>query len=493
MDRFDAVSFGSETIAGFVARYPAGTRFVVAFSGGADSLALLHAFTAARPRGCTPNLRAIHVDHHLHPDSTRWARHCMEICHRLSVELTVLGVHIKESEAARSDEGAARALRYRAFERTLASGDVLCTAHSEDDHVETVLLNLLRGAGPRGLAGIPHERRLGEGIVARPVRGVARAALRAYARETGLAVIQDPANEDQRFARVLLRRRVVPVLEARWPGMRGKLAQAAELGRESAELLDALAAIDLDPAGGIDNDSLDTTTVAALDPARRRNAIAGWLRARGIASPRFTPDRADCPRGDRGEGGCDAVREARRHRHSAFSRTAPPGPARTTVFRAGRATMADPGTSRIRPRRPRMRALPRRRAGRHVAGHRDRGSIPWRRRSGDATDANAGTIAQEAFPVAGNSPVGAWTHPARVCRRHSRGHRLRVDQPAPRGRTGNAGLARRVDASTATTSRQRPGRMNRLRPTPDPHASAASGAADPERDHESGGRGRSAG
>ena len=285
MDRFDAVSFGSETIAGFVDRYPAGTRFVVAFSGGADSLALLHAFTAARPRGRTPNLRAIHVDHHLHPDSTRWARHCMEICHRLSVELTVLGVHIKESEAARSDEGAARALRYRAFERTLASGDVLCTAHSEDDHVETVLLNLLRGAGPRGLAGIPHERRLGEGIVARPVRGVARAALRAYARETGLAVIQDPANEDQRFARVLLRRRVVPVLEARWPGMRGKLAQTAELGRESAELLDALAAIDLDPAGGIDNDSLDTTTVAALDPARRRNAIAGWLRARGIASP----------------------------------------------------------------------------------------------------------------------------------------------------------------------------------------------------------------
>ena len=280
MDRFDAASFGSETIAGFVARYLAETRFIVAFSGGADSLALLHAFTAVRARGHAPNLRAIHVDHHLHPDSTRWARHCMEICHRLSVELAVL-----DADTARSDEGAARAVRYRAFERTLASGDVLCTAHSEDDHVETVLLNLLRGAGPRGLAGIPHERHLGEGIVARPVRGVARAALRAYARETGLAVIQDPANEDQRFARVLLRRRVVPVLEARWPGMRGKLAQAAELGRESAELLDALAAIDLDPAGGIGGASLDAATVAALDPARRRNAIAGWLRARGIASP----------------------------------------------------------------------------------------------------------------------------------------------------------------------------------------------------------------
>ena len=285
MDRLDAPSFGSETIAGFAARYPAGTRFVVAFSGGADSLALLHAFAAARARGHAPNLHAIHVDHHLHPDSTRWARHCVEICRRLSVELTVLDAYVKKGDAVRADESTARAVRYRAFERALASGDVLCTAHSEDDHVETVLLNLLRGAGPRGLAGIPHERRLGEGIVARPVRGVARAALRAYARETGLPVIQDPANEDERFARVLLRRSVIPVLEARWPGMRGTIARAAELGRESAELLDALAAIDLDAAGGIGGDTLGAATVAALGPSRRRNAIAGWLRAHGIASP----------------------------------------------------------------------------------------------------------------------------------------------------------------------------------------------------------------
>ena len=285
MDRPDAASFGSETLAGFAARYPAGTRFVVAFSGGADSLALLHAFAAAHSLGHAPNLHAVHVDHHLHPDSTRWARHCAEICRRLSVELTVLDAHVGEGEAVHAGEGAARTARYRAFERTLASGDVLCTAHTEDDHVETVLLNLLRGAGPRGLAGVPHERRLGEGIVARPVRGVARTALRAYARETGLPAIRDPANEDERFARVLLRRGVMPVLEARWPGMRGRIARAAALGRESAELLDALAAIDLDAAGGIGGDTLDATSVAALDPVRRRNAIAGWLRARGIGPP----------------------------------------------------------------------------------------------------------------------------------------------------------------------------------------------------------------
>ena len=285
MGRPDIGPFGHETIAGFVARFPPGTRFVLAFSGGADSLALLHAFTRARK--CSGDLRlcAIHVDHHLHPESTQWAHQCMEVCRRLSVELTVLDANLKANDAGHGDEGTVRIARYEAFEGILSTHDVLCTAHSEDDHVETVLLNLLRGAGPRGLAGIPDERRLGEGIVARPVRGFSRAALHAYARATGLPIISDPANENQRFSRVVLRRKVIPVLETRWPGMRATLARAAELGRESAELLDALAAIDLETAGGIRGSTLDAAAVGTLEPARRRNAIAGWLRARGIASP----------------------------------------------------------------------------------------------------------------------------------------------------------------------------------------------------------------
>ena len=286
MDRLDAGgTFGPETIAEFADTFPPGARFVVAFSGGPDSLALLHAFTRAREREPGLRLCALHVDHHLHPDSTRWARQCVEVCRRLSVELTVLDATLKRNDAEHGNEGVARAARYAAFERIISTQDVLCTAHSEDDHVETVLLNLLRGAGPRGLAGIPDRRRLGEGMVARPVRGVPRATLQAYARATGLPLIRDPANEDRRFSRVILRRQVIPVLETRWPGMRRTLARAAERSRESAELLDTLAAIDLEPAGGIGGVTLDAGAVEALEPARRRNAIAGWLRARGIASP----------------------------------------------------------------------------------------------------------------------------------------------------------------------------------------------------------------
>ena len=285
MDPHRTEPFGPAVIADFVVRFPAKTRFVVAFSGGADSLALLHAFTRVSVHGCVPHLQAVHVDHHLHFDSTRWAHQCREVCDRLSVGLAVVDADVRTGDAARADEGAARTARYEAFERVLRAGDVLCTAHSADDHVETVLLNLFRGAGPRGLAGIPHERRLGEGIVARPIRRVSRAALHEYARGTGLPVIQDPTNDDLRYARVLLRRKVIPVLQARWPGMRATLARAAALGRESAEMLDALAAIDLGPAGGIDAATVDSATLAALEPARQRNAIAAWLRARGIAPP----------------------------------------------------------------------------------------------------------------------------------------------------------------------------------------------------------------
>ena len=108
MDRHDIGPFGPETIAGFVAGFPTETRFVLAFSGGADSLALLHAFAQARE--CNGGLRlcAVHVDHHLHPESTRWAHQCMEVCRRLSVELTVLDADLKANDAGHGDEGTAR-------------------------------------------------------------------------------------------------------------------------------------------------------------------------------------------------------------------------------------------------------------------------------------------------------------------------------------------------------------------------------------------------
>ena len=127
MGRSDTRPFGPEIITGFVAAFPRETRFVIAFSGGADSLALLHAFARLREYDSGLRLCAVHVDHHLHPESTRWARQCMGVCGRLSVHLTVLDANPRASDAGHVDEGTARAARYAAFERILSAAR--CSLH----------------------------------------------------------------------------------------------------------------------------------------------------------------------------------------------------------------------------------------------------------------------------------------------------------------------------------------------------------------------------
>ncbi|MBF2759831.1 MAG: tRNA lysidine(34) synthetase TilS [Ectothiorhodospiraceae bacterium AqS1] len=278
----------------FVASFPPSTRFVVAYSGGADSLALLHALSSSLAR--PSRLHALHVDHRLHPDSGAWARHCEDICQRLGVECTTLVVGDRpdrkggEPSRGKDDEAGARQARYALFEEFIGAQDVLCTAHSEDDQAETLLINLFRGSGIRGLAAIPALRPLGAGRVARPLLSIPRQALRAYAKRTGLAAIDDPANDDPRFVRTHLRHRLMPEISRRWPKIHESLARTASLARESAALNDALARLDLE-AGGVDIERclatriLDTSALVDLDPARKRNAIAFWLRSSGIAPP----------------------------------------------------------------------------------------------------------------------------------------------------------------------------------------------------------------
>src|SRR5687768_16985497 len=124
----------------------------VGYSGGLDSSVLLHAFAqlpGARARG----LRALHVDHGLHPDSPRWAAHCTATCAALDVPLQVLQVEVRDIEAL-GLEAAARQARYAAFASQQAPGTLLALAQHRDDQAETLLLRLLHGAGHEGLAGM---------------------------------------------------------------------------------------------------------------------------------------------------------------------------------------------------------------------------------------------------------------------------------------------------------------------------------------------------
>jgi tRNA(Ile)-lysidine synthase len=179
----------------------------------------------------------------------------------------------------------AREARYRAFGHLLGPGDLLLTAHTQDDQAETLLLALLRGSGVHGLAAMPFAARLGHGRLVRPLLEVSRAALEQYARRLGLAWVDDPSNEALRMDRNFLRHRVVPLLRSRWPGVSATLARSAAHCAEAAHLTDALAADLLDGCAGSHPGTLSIPVLADLDRTRRKAVLRIWLRRRGFLLP----------------------------------------------------------------------------------------------------------------------------------------------------------------------------------------------------------------
>lgn len=252
----------------------------VGFSGGLDSTVLLHLLTRLREIQPLPPLAAIHVDHGLQPRAEQWAEHCQALCRTWRVPLTLARVRV---EAGDSPEAAARDARYGAFARILGPDELLLLAHHRDDQAETLLFRLLRGAGVRGLAAIPEHRAFATGALARPLLAYAREQLLTYAQAQGLDWIDDPSNQDVAFARNAIRHHILPAMQAHWPQARRNLARAASHLRESQGLLEDLAGIDLaqaeSPSGWpwLDSPSLALAPLAALSPARQRNALRIWL------------------------------------------------------------------------------------------------------------------------------------------------------------------------------------------------------------------------
>ncbi|HEX7062536.1 MAG TPA: tRNA lysidine(34) synthetase TilS [Woeseiaceae bacterium] len=258
-----------------LAREPKPARWLVGFSGGIDSTVLLHALTRAGPGQDIP-VTAVHVNHGLQAGAARWEVHCREVASRLGVELVVRRIAVPVGDP-RGTEAAARELRYRAFAEAARPGDYVLTAHHRDDQAETLLLNLLRGSGAAGLAGIGARRALGAGMLLRPLLGVSRAEIEAYAAEHGLAWCDDPSNADASFDRNYLRREILPALERRWPAARAKLAQSAALQGEAAELAGDLARQDLAALGG-DPARLHLGALRRLSEARQRNVLRHAIR-----------------------------------------------------------------------------------------------------------------------------------------------------------------------------------------------------------------------
>ncbi len=257
---------------------PLSSSFVVAYSGGRDSHVLLHALHALRPA----RLRAVHVDHNLQSVSRAWFEHCQRVCATLNVECVVEHIDVRR-EDEESVEAAARRLRYERLAAHLADGDVLLTAHHEDDQAETLLLALLRGAGARGLAAMPPLADFGVGRHARPLLGFARAALEDYAHAHELVYVDDTSNRDERMSRNFLRARVLPLLEQRWPATMRVIARAASNNADTAALLDEIGQTDLTHCRA--DDGLSLAALASLSASRQRNVVRYWMRTNGFDAP----------------------------------------------------------------------------------------------------------------------------------------------------------------------------------------------------------------
>jgi tRNA(Ile)-lysidine synthase len=280
----DHVIFSPRVLADVLERLPVPARYLVAFSGGPDSHVLLHGLVDRRSAQHTSPVLAVHVDHGLHPDSRCWLVHCQRVCDGLGVELIGCVVDARPG-SGESPEAAARRARYHALAGQMIAGDMVLTAHHADDQAETVLLHLFRGGGPRGLAAMPELSTFGPGWLARPLLEFTRQQLEDYAAIHGLRSLEDPSNRDERYDRNYLRRQVVPVIGQRWPTITKTLARAARQQARAADLLDALAAIDLAAVGPPHAEHLSVAGLRALDEPRRANLIRYWLRRQGLPVP----------------------------------------------------------------------------------------------------------------------------------------------------------------------------------------------------------------
>ncbi len=251
------------------------SHFYIAYSGGLDSTVLLHLLAHSSLKN---KLTALHINHQLSPNAQQWQEHCQHVCEQLGVPLISEAVAVSGNDGV---EANARKARYQVFEEVVKKGECLLTAHHQDDQVETLLYRLFRGAGPEGLAAMPPQRALGQGILLRPLLRVTREELELYAQEHKLSWIEDESNSNTDFDRNFIRHELLPLIEKRWPGSGNCVARAASLCREQAVLNQSMGTA-LTAKLGLRQEklgsSIDGEVLEKLPPEQQSLVLRQWCR-----------------------------------------------------------------------------------------------------------------------------------------------------------------------------------------------------------------------
>lgn len=257
---------------------------MLGLSGGVDSVTLLSILADLAPE-MRFSLRAVHVHHGISPNASSWAQFCQELCISLNVPLRIERVRVDDYRFL-GVEGAARQARYEVYAREQA--DFIVLAHHRDDQVETLLIQLLRGAGPLGMAGMPELRSLAgsRARILRPMLAFARVGIEAWARDRGLQWIDDESNDDTARQRNFVRHRVLPLIEERFPAARTTVARSAGHLAEAGALLAELARMDRAAAAVPGEEhAVGVAGLQRLGAMRAKNVLRSMLHAQAIPVP----------------------------------------------------------------------------------------------------------------------------------------------------------------------------------------------------------------
>ncbi len=242
-------------------------KYVIAYSGGVDSQALLHSFSQVVP----DKVIAFHVNHGISSNAQEWENFCKSNANLFGVDFKVAHFSLK-GESNLEDK--ARVARYGAFSEILTSNMTLVTGHHIDDQVETFFLNLMRGAGLDGLSSMPEIKKFGKGFHSRPFLQISKEDLKNYAKENNLSWVEDESNNDSVYDRNFIRNEVMPLIKTRWKNASTSITNSVEHIQNAKQYIEEkIQQIEIN----IENDSLDIEKIQSLDVYEQNEVVRKWV------------------------------------------------------------------------------------------------------------------------------------------------------------------------------------------------------------------------